>query len=231
VVAGAQKPITPFLPALLSLNAGYVDTASFVALHGLFTAHVTGNFVTVGAAMVFGTTGVATKLLALPTFCMAVFLLRLLHYRLIDSGWPLLRTFFGLQVLLLGIGAALAIYHGSFSREDDWAMITGLVLVVGMAAQNGVNRVHLSNSPPSTMMTGTTTQIMLDLGDLVQGTSGEQRIAINARLARMGQTVLAFVVGCALAALLYAAVGTWCFALPPLLIFGAYLHCGAETES
>ena len=40
------------LSKLLSFNAGYVDTASFLALHGLFSAHVTGNFVTLGAALV-----------------------------------------------------------------------------------------------------------------------------------------------------------------------------------
>ena len=50
----------------LSLLAGYVDTAGFLALHGLFTAHVTGNFVTMGAALTHGSSGAVAKLLALP---------------------------------------------------------------------------------------------------------------------------------------------------------------------
>jgi uncharacterized membrane protein YoaK (UPF0700 family) len=41
-------------------------------LQGLFTAHVTGNFVTIGAALVFGTSGVVAKLLALPVFCIVI---------------------------------------------------------------------------------------------------------------------------------------------------------------
>lgn len=45
------------VPLLLSLNAGYVDTAGFLALQGLFTAHVTGNFVTLGATVALGTSG------------------------------------------------------------------------------------------------------------------------------------------------------------------------------
>lgn len=39
------------LTKILSFNAGYVDTASFLALHGLFAAHVTGNFMTLGGSM------------------------------------------------------------------------------------------------------------------------------------------------------------------------------------
>jgi uncharacterized membrane protein YoaK (UPF0700 family) len=42
-------------------------------------------------------------------------------------------------------------------------VITGMVLVAAMAVQNEVHRVHLGNAPPSTLMTGTTTQIMIDL--------------------------------------------------------------------
>ena len=51
----------PSLQVLLSVNGGYVDTAGFLALHGLFTTHVTGNFVTLGAALVQGTSGAVAK--------------------------------------------------------------------------------------------------------------------------------------------------------------------------
>ena len=54
--------------ALLSFNGGFLDTAGFLGLQGLFTVHVTGNFVTLGAALVFGTHGMLGKLLALPEF-------------------------------------------------------------------------------------------------------------------------------------------------------------------
>lgn len=63
-------------PALLSVNAGFVDTAGFLGLQGLFTAHVTGNFVTLAATLVMGTHGAIAKLLALPEFVIVVALAR-----------------------------------------------------------------------------------------------------------------------------------------------------------
>jgi uncharacterized membrane protein YoaK (UPF0700 family) len=159
-----------------------------------------------------------------------VVLARLLRYRLIDRGWPVLKTMLGVKFLLLTIGGVLAIHYGPFPGGDDGsAMLTGLTLVAGMAVQNALQRVHLGASPPTTLMTGTTTQIMLDVGDLLQGVPADQKDAIHARLARMGQAVFAFALGCAMAALLYAEVSTWCFALPPLLALAAFLHRDASA--
>src|SRR5258708_8405495 len=58
--------------ALLAFIAGYVDTCVFVALFGLFTAHVTGNFVLIGAELVHHEGDVLPKILALPVFILAV---------------------------------------------------------------------------------------------------------------------------------------------------------------
>ena len=53
---------------ILALIAGYVDTLGFVALFGLFTAHVTGNFVLIGAEVAGVGQGALLKLLAFPAF-------------------------------------------------------------------------------------------------------------------------------------------------------------------
>lgn len=74
------------LSAVHSLMAGYADTSGFLALKGLFTSHVTGNFVTLGSALVLGSSGTLAKILALPTFCLAVILIRLISLRLRAAG-------------------------------------------------------------------------------------------------------------------------------------------------
>jgi uncharacterized membrane protein YoaK (UPF0700 family) len=207
-------PLRPTLPLVLSFNGGFVDTAGFLALQGLFTAHVTGNFVTLGASLVLGTSGVVAKLLALPVFCAVVIAARwfgtLLSHHSAHPFVPLLV----IKVLLLIAGAGLAIHFGPFHDGDTWqAIITGMVLVAAMAIQNAVHRVHLSSSPPSTLMTGTTTQIMLDVADRIYPREGAE--APPARLIQMSINVVVFAAGCGMAALLYARFGVWCFVVPP----------------
>jgi uncharacterized membrane protein YoaK (UPF0700 family) len=208
----------PTLPTLLSFNGGYVDTAGYLALQGLFTAHVTGNFVTLAAALVHGTSGVIAKLLALPVFCLVILVTRLVSFNLPRHGLPVLETMLTLKLLLLSIGAALAVWHGPFVDGDSsYAIATGMILVAGMAIQNAVHRIHMPNMPPTTLMTGTTTQIMIDLADIVHGLPAGTETATRARLRRMGVAVASFAVGAAAAALLLAKVGSWCFVVPPVI--------------
>jgi uncharacterized membrane protein YoaK (UPF0700 family) len=205
------------LPWVLSANGGYVDTAGFLALHGLFTTHVTGNFVTLGATLVLGTSGAIPKLLALPLFCLVVLLTRLIS-SLLPPQLATLRAVLSIQVTLLLIGAALAIALGPFESGDGWAvLVTGMCLVAAMAIQNAVHRIYLGMLPPTTIMTGNTTQVMIDLADLMRGATPETRAAIRSRAARLIKSIATFAAGCAAAALIYAKQGIWCFLVPPAL--------------
>ncbi len=206
------------LPPLLSMNGGYVDTVGFLALQGLFTAHVTGNFVTIAATLVHGSSGLAAKLLALPVFCAVVVVTRLLSGLLPKIGLQVMASMLVAKLALLVLAARLALAYGPFANADSGiAIVTGMVLVSAMAIQNAIHRIHLANAPPTTLMTGTTTQIMIDIADLLHGAVGEARGTARARLGRMAVSVFAFALGCGLAALAYVTLGTWAFAVPPVL--------------
>jgi uncharacterized membrane protein YoaK (UPF0700 family) len=219
------------LPLVLSLNAGFVDTAGFLALQGLFTAHVTGNFVTLGASLALGTSGAIAKLLALPVFCAVVIAARLFGTLLSNRAMRAFEILLGIKVLLLIGGAALAIRFGPFHDGDSReAILTGMVLVAAMAIQNAVHRVHLGSVPPSTLMTGTTTQIMLDLADRIYARTGETAQPTS-RLARMSANIVVFAIGCGAAALLFMRLSVWCFVVPPVLAVFSLILRLAESPT
>src|SRR5215470_20281476 len=60
-----------WLPALFSVIAGMVDLIGFLSL-GIFTAHVTGNIVVVGALLVRHDRVNPAQILAIPVFILAV---------------------------------------------------------------------------------------------------------------------------------------------------------------
>ncbi len=208
----------PSLPQLLSFNAGYVDTLGFLALSGLFTAHVTGNFVTLGATAALGLGGALSKLLALPVFCFVVFASRLACLKLQASDRSPIRPMLIVKLALLAGVAIFALYHGPFHADENIVtLFVGLVLVSAMAIQNGLHRAHLSKAPPSTLMTGTTTQIMLDLADLLVSAKSEETAALKARIVKMGTAVITFALGCGLGAAGYMFAPAAAFTLPAIL--------------
>jgi uncharacterized membrane protein YoaK (UPF0700 family) len=81
-----------------------------------------------------------------------------------------------------------------------------------MAMQNALHRLHLAGLPPTTIMTGNTTQAALDVIDLLRGVG--PTAVIRGRFDRTLGGILYFATGCAVAAVLYSWIGLWSLAVP-----------------
>lgn len=205
----------PVLAGLLSFNAGFVDTTGFVGLQGLFVAHVTGNFVTLAAALISGTHGVLAKLLVLPAFLVMVALAHVAGNLLRRWNLPALRPLLAAKAVLLLAFFGLAVRLGPFPDSDaPAALLTGFAGVAAMAVQNAVQRVHLGAAPPTTLMTGNVTQLVLDAVDLARQAPPDRALAVRVRARHILTGVLCFAAGCGVAAGLFAWVGFWGLAVP-----------------
>ena len=103
---------TKLLPSVLSLIAGSADVIGFLALGGLFTAHITGNLVILAAHLVSGGTAPLAPMLSVPVFMVVLGLTRLLAGGLEAIGLASLRPLLLLQFLLLAGFLALGVAAG-----------------------------------------------------------------------------------------------------------------------
>ncbi len=192
---------------LLSFVAGYVDTVGFVALFGLFTAHVTGNLVLIGASLVRSGHGLIAKLAALPVFVLVVGATALYVRRRAIAGKPALAGALLAQLLFLGAFAAVGITASPVTDADaPLAIAAGLLGVCAMSVQNAASRLLMGELPPTTVMTGGVTQLAIDMAGLLAAGTGEGG-AERKRLGKFVPPVLAFAAGAIAGALLYAHFG------------------------
>jgi len=196
----------PTLTAVLfSFVGGYVDTVGFVALFGLFTAHVTGNLVLIGASLTRGGEGLIAKLSALPVFIIVVGLTSLYVQRRNRAGRRALAGVVSAQILFLAAFAALGAYASPFTNGDaPLAIVTGLLGVCAMSIQNAASRLLMSELPPTTVMTGGVTQFAIDAAALLTGADAG---AARKRLAKFVPPILGFASGAIAGALLYGQFG------------------------
>ena len=220
--AADSPPDSAWRGMLLAFTGGFVATLGFVALFGLFTAHVTGNFVLIGAAMAGGAhSGVVGKLLALPMFVLGVAATRVFQLRRerrgLDTAVPLMAT----QLLFLVAFMGAGVWAGPFvSGNGVSAIAVGLVGVLTMSIQNTAARSVFARLTPSTVMTGNVTQLVMDLVDMA--TRAPAATAAAGRVHKAWPPVAAFAVGSLGGGLGYAHAGFWallapCVALAALL--------------
>ncbi len=197
--------------------AGFVDTVGFVGLFGLFTAHVTGNFVMLGASIAETHSGVIAKLVALPVFFLAVAGTSLFLRRCTASGRDPVGGVLGAQAFFLACFLGVAVVAGPFHNGDQPLAITaGMLGVVAMAIQNAASRTIFSAFSPTTIMTGNSTQLVLDLVELTRGSTADP--TARTRMGRMMPPLAAFIVGALAGGGGYVLGGFWALVVPILLI-------------
>ncbi|MCE4535683.1 DUF1275 domain-containing protein [Pelomonas sp. P7] len=194
--------------ALLALAAAYVDTCGFIGLFGLFTAHVTGNFVLIGAELVSRHDAILTKLLALPVFLASVLLTAQAEVGLQRRSRAAAAWLLGMEAVLLGVAALAAWRLPAPGHADDASTMTiGFLLIAAMGVQNALMRTSLAGPVQTTVMTGNVTQIAIDL--LARAT-GRADATTRTRIANAWPAILAFAAGSALGAAGYAWLGFDC---------------------
>ena len=196
--------------AVLSFVAGYVDTLGFIGLFGLFTAHVTGNFVLIGRALVSSGQDVLLKLLVFPVFMLAIVSARLLILRWQAKGGAALRNAVALQLLLLLACATCGWLAGPGSTASSpLIMASGMLGAAGMAVQNTYGKLLMKGIEATTVMTGNVTTMVIAVVDAVRGDA-----AASAQWRSLAWPIIGFTFGCAGGALAYLLMGFAGLALP-----------------
>ncbi|MES2259333.1 MAG: YoaK family protein [Pseudomonadota bacterium] len=190
----------------LGFLAGYVDTLGFIALFGLFTAHVTGNFILIGAALADPSrSSILLKFLAFPAFIAGVAVARLLIAQAQRRGAAALTLALLLQLALLaGFMACGLLAEPVGADVTPYAMAAGLLGTAAMGVHSATSRLLLAHLAPTSMMTGNVTQIVIDTVDVLCG-NGDS--ATGERCAKFLWPLLAFGAGAMAAAFAYLAVG------------------------
>jgi len=215
--ASALSQLEKRLPTLLSVIAGMVDLTGFLSLGNLFTAHITGNLVVVGALVVRGGRINPAQILAIPVFILAVAATWLLAWASGRRRLSLLRLLLLVQFLLLTCVLIFSVItKPSANPHGLRAVITAMIAVSAMACQFALLRLALPIAPSTAVMTGNLTNTVLSLLDKHSRT--QPLMAGDAeRLTGSLHLLVGFFGGCVVAAAAVTYLGDWAWSFPVVL--------------
>ena len=204
------------LPTLLSIIAGTVDLTGFLSL-GIFTAHITGNLVVIGALVVRHSRVNPASILAVPVFILAVAAMWLLARASGKQGRGLMRLLLFVQFLLLvGLLIFSVVTKPSTDRHGLMATIAAMLAVFTMACQYALLRLTMPVAPSTAVMTGNLTNATLAL----VGITSRARPLVDHDFKQLRGSLhllIGFLVGCIIAAVAVTYVGDWAWFVPVVL--------------
>jgi len=153
---------------LLSGVAGFIDAAGFVALAGLFPAHITGELVTEALALSSDQASAGpSRLWMPPVFVLAVAVAAVVaryQRKAHRAPLPALLLLVALGVASFAVsGGVLLAFPNAAGGLATW--LSGCCAVAAMGFQNALMRASMNGSAPTTFMTGNLTQFVIELVD------------------------------------------------------------------
>jgi uncharacterized membrane protein YoaK (UPF0700 family) len=201
------------------VTAGAVDTIGFLALSGLFTAHITGNVVVLAAHYVTGGFSELGPLLAVPVFMVVLGFVTLACKRISRTDSGLRRALLLLQTALLVGCLAFGMALGAVADANrPLPVLLGMLAVAAMSTQNALVKIALPGAPSTAVMTTNTTQLTVDVATLIWHKGDPDDLARARHRASMTlPSVIGFVAGCAAGAVLEVHFGLRALVLPVVL--------------
>jgi len=214
---GVNLPAKFLLPAVLAMTAGAVDVIGFLALGGLFTAHITGNLVILAAHYITGSFGEIAPLLSAPVFVAVLGVITVMFVR--KPIRFIRRGLLVLQAVLLASFLGFGIWFGPFGDPNSSiAVFVGMLGVAAMATQNAVVRLALPGHPTTAVMSTNAAQLAVDFAMLARCLFQPINVSnIRSRAQVTTLAALGFVVGVVGGAVLEIHFGLWALTLPSLL--------------
>ena len=170
-----------WLPPFLSVIAGIVEVMGYLTLGNLFTAHITGNLVTIAALLVRGGPLSLPQILAVPVFMVALAATWLIAEATRRRGPALVRPLLLVHFLLLsGVLICSAISDPVAHPQGRVASFTAMIAVCAMACQFALLRLGVPGAPSTAVMTGNLTNSVLSLLDTLSGSTLSRKAPMSA---------------------------------------------------
>lgn len=204
---------------MLSFVAGYADTSTFVGADGLFSAHVTGNFVVFAYDIVTDQIALSwLKLISVPVFIVSIIFSSLLIQDTDISKKNINR--------LLNIEGRLLITAGGMTylyRYENMAavlkVIIPLLIVFSLGLQNAYGRFSAKEIlAPTTVMTGNVTQLFIDITHHLRFRNHEEH-ELRLKIVKGTYVILSFLAGCISGGLITKSIGLSSIVFAGILLF------------
>jgi uncharacterized membrane protein YoaK (UPF0700 family) len=222
--AAARPTGTTVLLLALSFIAGMVDVTSFVLLHGLFAAHITGNLVVLAADVATHRAVEVASVVAVLVFVAVTVALTAVVDTSSREPYRWARAFLVLQFgLLAAVAVAAAVLSAGDHRGPSARLLVAVLAVGAMAVQNALLHLTFKSAPSTAVMTGNTVTSAAALVGLVLnwrrrrlagGAAPDADSSDRVAWQHSWPTLAGFLVGCLLGAAASEAMHWWAWVVP-----------------